>query len=114
MLKCIHCSIIVDESECEFRADTSDPYYVYQHICTGWRTPIAWTVIPIDKEDSQMISKDDLEAMRERAAIQTLEPLPTALAKDVNRLIDELDRVRKIHTEEQGRSADRLREALNK
>lgn len=64
-----------------------------------------------------MLSNDELKEIRAGAEITVREGVfpaePRAVAYVMLTLIDELERVRKIHRIEQRRSADRLREALN-
>jgi len=67
-----------------------------------------------------MLDKNVLKDMRDNAEWTLSGERPAdevtvneaALAADVLDLIKELDRVRKLHSEEQGRSADRLRIAV--
>lgn len=56
-----------------------------------------------------MLSNEQLKEIRKRAEIQTRDLLPITLAADVNALLDEIERMRTVHTREQRRSADRLR-----
>lgn len=72
-----------------------------------------------------MLARDVLNEMRERS-FNILEQIavsgemvenPTLeqqLARDVSHLLAEMERIRKLHTKEQGLAADRLREVLEK
>lgn len=62
-----------------------------------------------------MLSRDELKEMRvsANALIEThvIGHPSYSLAEQTIKLLDEIERMRKVHTEEQRRSADRLREA---
>lgn len=51
----------------------------------------------------------DRKAIEERLKIQTRDPFPTTLQRDVSDLLAELDRTHSLHVDEQKRSADRLK-----
>lgn len=59
-----------------------------------------------------MLTPKELKEIRERTEIQTRDLLPNSFKKDVLALLDDIAERKKIHVEEQRRSADRLRIAV--
>lgn len=55
----------------------------------------------------------DRKAIEEHLKFQTRDPFPNTLKKDILEILDELDNARALHREEQVRSADRLKIAVD-